>query len=183
MDFNTKIKYCLENILKEKQDIFLIDFDIRSNDSIKIVIDGDNGIKVQDCIKISKAIKSKIDEENKNFSIEVTSPGIGENLKISRQYKNNVGRDLELKLDDGTFIDGKLKKANDKKNLGAIGPVLISEKGSIQQSYWRYPSLINTILSIFHLDFFTSELKSVPQNRLFRGIDHLRQAKVGRRGR
>ena len=115
MDFNTKIKYCLENILKEKQDIFLIDFDIRSNDSIKIVIDGDNGIKVQDCIKISKAIKSKIDEENKNFSIEVTSPGIGENLKISRQYKNNVGRDLELKLDDGTFIDGKLKKANDKK--------------------------------------------------------------------
>ena len=115
MDFNTKIKYCLENILKEKQDIFLIDFDIRSNDSIKIVIDGDNGIKVQDCIKISKAIKSKIDEENKNFSIEVTSPGIGENLKISRQYKNNVGRDLELKLDGGTFIDGKLKKANDKK--------------------------------------------------------------------
>ena len=115
MDFNTKIKYCLENILKEKKDIFLIDFDIRSNDSMKIVIDGDNGIKVQDCIKISKAIKSKIEEENKNFSIEVTSPGIGENLKISRQYKNNVGRDLELKLDDGTFIDGKLKKANDKK--------------------------------------------------------------------
>ena len=115
MDFNTRIKYYLENLLEEYPDIFLIDFDIRSNDSIKIIIDGDNGIKVQDCIRISKALRNKIEEENKNFSIEVTSPGIGENLKISRQYKNNVGRDLELKLDDGTFIDGKLKKANDKK--------------------------------------------------------------------
>ena len=115
MDFNTRIKYYLENLLEEYPDIFLIDFDIRSNDSIKIIIDGDNGIKVQDCIRISKAVRNKIEEENKNFSIEVTSPGIGENLKISRQYKNNVGRDLELKLDDGTFIDGKLKKANDKK--------------------------------------------------------------------
>ncbi len=115
MDFNTRIKYYLENLLEEYPDIFLIDFDIRSNDSIKIIIDGDNGIKVQDCIRISKALRNKIEEENKNFSIEVTSPGIGENLKISRQYKNNIGRDLELKLDDGTFIDGKLKKANDKK--------------------------------------------------------------------
>ena len=115
MDFNTRIKYYLENLLEEYPDIFLIDFDIRSNDSIKIIIDGDNGIKVKDCIRISKAVRNKIEEENKNFSIEVTSPGIGENLKISRQYKNSVGRDLELKLDDGTFIDGKLKKANDKK--------------------------------------------------------------------
>ena len=90
MDFNTRIKYYLENLLEEYPDIFLIDFDIRSNDSIKIIIDGDNGIKVQDCIRISKALRNKIEEENKNFSIEVTSPGIGENLKISRQYKNNL---------------------------------------------------------------------------------------------
>ena len=134
MDFNTRIKYYLENILEEDPDIFLIDVDIRSNDSIKIVIDGDNGIKVQDCIKISRAIKTKIEEEDKNFSIEVTSPGIGENLKISRQYKNNLGRDLELKLDDGTFIDGKLKKASDKKIELEISEINSKSKG---EKYFR----------------------------------------------
>ena len=134
MDFNTRIKYYLENLLEEYPDIFLIDFHIRSNDSIKIIIDGDNGIKVQDCIRISKALRNKIEEENKNFSIEVTSPGIGENLKISRQYKNNVGRDLELKLDDGTFIDGKLKKANDKKIELEISGINSKSKG---EKYFR----------------------------------------------
>ena len=151
MDFNTRIKYYLENILEENPDIFLIDVDIRSNDSIKIVIDGDNGIKVQDCIKISRAIKTKIDEEDKNFSIEVTSPGIGENLKTSRQYKNNLGRDLELKLDDGTFIDGKLKKANDKKIELEISGINSKSKGE------KYPRVEKE--SYYYKDIKQARLK------------------------
>ena len=115
MSFNDKIKYYLEKILEEKPNIFLIDIHFRRDNSIKIIIDSDNGIKVKDCIEISKAIKNKISQGNENFSVEVSSPGVGENLKISRQYINNIGRDLEIKLDDGTFVDGKLKNANQEK--------------------------------------------------------------------
>jgi len=76
---------------------------------------------------------------------------------INQGVKKARGKYLFILNPDTLLVEDSLRKliekANDKKNLGAIGPVLISEKGSIQQSYWRYPSLINTILSIFHLDF------------------------------
>ncbi|MEE3034439.1 MAG: ribosome assembly cofactor RimP [Bacteroidota bacterium] len=112
MNLSNKVKYFLEKVLEEKPDLFLIKIDVRGNNSVKIIVDGDNGIKVKDCVEISKRIKNQINNEYEDFSIEVSSPGVGEDLKISRQYINNVGRDLEIRLEDGTFLDGKLKNVN-----------------------------------------------------------------------
>ena len=46
-----------------------------------------------------------------------------------------------------------LKKADDIHELGALGPQLINENGIKQQSFWKEPTLTNTLLSISHLDF------------------------------
>jgi GT2 family glycosyltransferase len=45
-------------------------------------------------------------------------------------------------------------------HVGIVGPKLISTDGNIQQSYWKYPTLISTILSIYHLDFLNKNKNS-----------------------
>ena len=94
----------------------MIDIYTRKDNSVKIIVDGDNGVSVKDCIEISRAIKSEVGQSHEDFAIEISSPGIGETLKFSRQYINNIGRELEIKLDDGSFLNGKLKNA-DKKSI------------------------------------------------------------------
>jgi len=50
-------------------------------------------------------------------------------------------------------IDILIKKAKSIKELFILGPALISKEGFKHQSYWRKTSLLNTILSLCHLDF------------------------------
>ena len=73
---------------------------------------GDNGVALQDCIDISRAIESNLDREEQDFSLEVASVGVGSPLKLIRQYKKNVGRTLIVKT--GTeIIEAELVEAND----------------------------------------------------------------------
>mgnify|MGYP003599470867 FL=1 len=83
-------------------------------DAFKIIVslDGDNGVALQDCIDISRAIESNLDREEQDFSLEVASVGVGSPLKLIRQYKKNVGRTLIVKT--GTeIIEAELVEAND----------------------------------------------------------------------
>ena len=42
------------------------------------------------------------------FSLELSSPGIDEPLKMHRQYLKNKGREVEVTLQDDTKKEGKL---------------------------------------------------------------------------
>jgi ribosome maturation factor RimP len=48
-----------------------------------------------------------------NFSLEVSSAGIEEPLKMIRQYKKNIGRLVEVVLNDETRYEGKLISVED----------------------------------------------------------------------
>ena len=88
--------------------------DLTITDAFKIIVslDGDNGVALQDCIDISRAIESNLDREEQDFSLEVASVGVGSPLKLIRQYKKNVGRTLIVKT--GTeIIEAELVEAND----------------------------------------------------------------------
>ena len=112
MTFKDKVNGLVAQGLLEKPSIFLIDLIITDSFKIIVNLDGDNGVALQDCIDISRAIENNLDREEQDFSLEVASVGVGSPLKMVRQYKKNVGRTLIVKLATET-IEAELVEAND----------------------------------------------------------------------
>jgi ribosome maturation factor RimP len=112
MTFKEKVNALVEEALSERPSVFLIDLTITDAFKVIVSLDGDNGVALQDCIDVSRAIESNLDREEQDFSLEVASVGIGSPLKMIRQYKKNVGRTLIVKT--GTeIIEAELVEAND----------------------------------------------------------------------
>lgn len=111
------LKNQVENLLnaglEEDESLFLIDFSITGDNKINVVIDGDNGVTVSDCIKISRAIEHNLDREEVDFSLEVASAGATAPLVLPRQYKKNIGRKMAVETSDGKY-EGNLTAVNDE---------------------------------------------------------------------
>lgn len=112
MAFKEKVRELLETVLKEKPSVFLIDLTVTDAFKIIVALDGDNGVQLQDCIDISRAIEHNLDREEQDFSLEVASVGVGSPLKLVRQYVKNIGRTLIVKLATET-IEAQLVDANE----------------------------------------------------------------------
>jgi ribosome maturation factor RimP len=99
-------------------DIFLVDIKIKPTNNIKIYLDADSGLGIERCIKINRALYKIMEEmgiyPDGNFSLEVSSPGIDEPLKNQRQYAKNVGREVEVKMNDDSIKTGKLVAATEQ---------------------------------------------------------------------
>lgn len=106
-----KVKDLLDKALKERPDLFLIDLSILDDNQIRVVIDGDNGVLVEDCIFISRAIEHNLDREEQDFSLEVTSSGASTPLQNIRQYKKNIGRILKVKTSSAE-LEGMLTQSD-----------------------------------------------------------------------
>jgi ribosome maturation factor RimP len=102
-----QVETLLTDALAERPDLFLINWEINNENHIKIIIDGDQGVRVQDCIDISRAVEHNLDREAWDFSIEVLSAGVTEPLEQKRQYQKNIGRVLKVKLQDQE-VEGEL---------------------------------------------------------------------------
>ncbi len=111
--FKNTVKSLLENGLNERPDLFLIDFKVLEDNSIKVVIDGDKGVLVEDCMFISRAIEHNLDREEQDFSLEVTSAGASEPFTQIRQYKKNIGRTISITTLDDQNYEAKLEEANE----------------------------------------------------------------------
>ena len=107
------VKELLDAGLAEDESLFLIDFSISPDNKINVVIDGDNGVTVADCIKISRSIEHNLDREEVDFSLEVASAGATEPMKLPRQYKKHIGRKLAVETVE-TKYEGNLTAANDE---------------------------------------------------------------------
>jgi len=110
--FKTTVKELLETALEERQDLFLIDFSIQGDNQIKVIIDGDNGVLVEDCMFVSRAIEHNLDREEQDFGLEVMSAGATAPLVHTRQYKRHVNRVLDVKT-ASEQIEGILTEATD----------------------------------------------------------------------
>ena len=112
MTFKEKVSELLQAGLASKPSLFLIDLSINESNKIIVTLDGDNGVTLQDCIDVSRAIEHNLDREEQDFSLEVASAGVSSPLKIARQYKKNIGRTLKVKTATET-IEAPLTDAND----------------------------------------------------------------------
>ena len=96
-------------------DIFLVSIKIKPTNNYKVYIDADSGLGIEKCTRINRALYKQIEENglhpDGNFSLEVSSPGVDEPLKLLRQYKKNIGRNVEVTLLDGIKKEGLLKEA------------------------------------------------------------------------
>ena len=110
-----KVKKLLDKALEDNKSLFLIEFKISEGNQIKVIIDGDQGVTVNDCIAVSRAIEHNIDREETDFSLDVASAGVSEPLSMPRQYKKNVGRILKVKTQNNEILEGKLTKVDDNE--------------------------------------------------------------------
>ena len=113
MTFKDKVIALLNQGLSEKPSVFLIDLTITESMKIIVTLDGDQGVTLQDCIDISRAIEQNLDREEQDFSLEVASAGVSTPLKLVRQYKKNIGRVLKVKTATDT-IEAVLSEANEE---------------------------------------------------------------------
>ena len=106
------IEALIAKLLPATEDIFLVSVRIKPTNNIKVFLDADTGLNIDKCVKINRAMYRTIEEEgwfpDGNFSLEVSSPGIDEPLKLIRQYIKNIGRNVEITLIDETKKEGKL---------------------------------------------------------------------------
>ncbi|MEO5891759.1 MAG: ribosome maturation factor [Ferruginibacter sp.] len=111
------IENLISELLSDTSDTFLVSVSIKPTNNIKVFLDADSGLSIDKCVKINRAMYRTIEEKgwypDGNFSLEVSSPGIEEPLKMFRQYKKNIGRNVEVILNDDTKQEGKLVGASE----------------------------------------------------------------------
>ncbi|MFD2588435.1 ribosome assembly cofactor RimP [Croceitalea marina] len=111
--FKDKVTELLNKALEENKSLFLIDFTIDGGNKIRVILDGDEGVSLSDCMAVSRAIEHNLDREEEDFSLEVTSAGATSPLVLPRQYKKNIGRKLEVKTSEETF-EGNLTATSEE---------------------------------------------------------------------
>lgn len=116
-----------EALLQGHPSHFLVEIRIKPTNNIKVFIDADEGMPLSELIQYNRKLYKDIEESglypDGNFSLEVSSPGLDEPLKLHRQYKKNIGRYVEVLLNDTTKVEGKLLEATED------GIVLEIERG------------------------------------------------------
>lgn len=105
------VEALLEEALAGRPDLFLIELKVSPDQSIKVTLDGDRGVNLQDCMDISRAVEHSLDREEFDFSLEVGSAGAGAPLLLPRQYGQHLGRTLEV-VHEGTKTEGTLLAAD-----------------------------------------------------------------------
>jgi len=107
----------VQTLLTGDSGYFLVEVRIKPTNNVKVFIDGDQGISIEKCVQCNRALYKKLEESGLfptgDFSLEVSSPGLDEPLKLLRQYRKNIGRQVELVMQDGSKKEGRLLEVSE----------------------------------------------------------------------
>ena len=99
------------------------------------------------------AIKSQFSE----VKIYQNTENIGFSKAVNQGAETAIGKYIFILNPDTKLIEDSISILftflEKHETVAVAGPTLVTESGIKQQSYWKEPTLINTILSIYHLDF------------------------------
>ena len=129
MQVEKRVIELVEEKIADRPELFLVEVKMLPNHKLIIHVDGDQGISIQDCAAISRHVGFHLEEENiidKAYNLEVSSPGVGEPLKLNRQYAKNIGRELSIKLQNGEKLEGELLSVDENS---IVIEAKIKEKG------------------------------------------------------
>jgi ribosome maturation factor RimP len=110
------VERMIEGLLADDPQYFLVEVKIRPTNNIKVFLDGDKGISIEKCVAYNRQLYKMLEISDlfppDDFSLELSSPGLDEPLKLLRQYHKNTGRKVEVLLKDGLKIEGELKEVS-----------------------------------------------------------------------
>lgn len=133
--------------IADREDLFLVGVKMHSSGKLEVLVDGDQGISIQDCSAISRHLGGLLEEEGliqHAYRLEVSSPGVDAPLTSERQYRKNIGRNVQLKLQEERTMEGQLL---DVTATDIIIAEKVKEKGKkayIQQHTIPFDDIITT---------------------------------------
>ena len=90
-----------------------------SRQLLRVVVDGDGGISLDDIAEVSQAVSAALDETNAMgeaaYDLEVTSPGVSRPLTLPRHWRRAVGRLVIVPLKDGSKLTGRITQADESE--------------------------------------------------------------------
>jgi len=119
MSIEDQIEQRVNRLIGTEPDVFLVEVRIKPTNNVKVFLDADNGISIERLVQFNRRLYKEFEEEqvfpNNDFSLEISSPGLDEPLKLNRQYKKNIGRFVEVVQTDGARTEGKLISAEEEQ--------------------------------------------------------------------
>ena len=100
-----------------KGDYYLVDVEMTADDRIVIEIDHSDGVWIEDCADLSRFLQEKLGDELGDYELEVGSAGIGQPFKVMQQYRNHIGKEVEVLQKDGKKLQGILKSVGDDETF------------------------------------------------------------------
>ena len=102
----------VDEFLKDHPDLFLVELKVSTSNKIAVFLDGDQGVPVSNCIELSRFIENKLDRDQEDFELEVSSVGVSKPLVMPRQFMKNTGREIEFTTSAGEKIKATLTEAD-----------------------------------------------------------------------
>lgn len=93
--------------------IYVVDIRVSNGNAIVVEIDDVDGLKIDDCVKVSRHIERSLDRDIEDFKLDVSSPGMGKPFKVRKQYEKNKGKKVRVKQSTGESVEGLLKAVDD----------------------------------------------------------------------
>ncbi|MBO7221019.1 MAG: ribosome assembly cofactor RimP [Alistipes sp.] len=125
----------------EGSDMFVVDCTIAPDNTIEIILDSDTRVSIDACAMLNHAIGEKFDRDVEDYSLTVASAGIGEPLKLVRQYKKLVGNSVEVLLKSGVKILATLDDVTEENITLSYDEAVVVEgkkKKQIQRTTHTY---------------------------------------------
>ena len=137
------VKSLVEEWLEGK-DYFLVDVEISSDNKIVVEIDHADGVWIEDCVELSRFIEDRLNRDEEDYELEVGSAGLGQPFKVPQQYRNFIGKEVEVLTDEGKKVKGVLTSVD-----GNDFTVTVEEKVRIEGK--KRPEL-QTVEKTFQMD-------------------------------
>ena len=112
MDISKLIEIVEEHL--QDSDVFVVECTSTPSNEITLILDADSRVSIDTCVAVSRAVDAVFDRDVEDFSLTVTSAGIGEPLKLLRQYRKIIGSPIEVLLKDGIKILATLDDATEQ---------------------------------------------------------------------
>ena len=142
----------LEKVINEALDgtkMYLVTLKVSKDNIIEVALDSDEDITIDDCVAVNDAVLAAFDRDEEDYELTVGSYGISSPLLLPRQYRKNIGYEVEVLTADGRKLKGVLADADDegftltmmvkKKLEGKKRPELVEE-----QEHFNYNDIKQT---------------------------------------
>ena len=108
---------------------------------LRIYIDKESGIDLNDCEKVNDAVNDILDKENyikEQYFVEISSPGIERRLRKDKHLEQNISKNVEIKLfkkdnNGKKEYTGKLKAFNQEEIIIEADKEITIERKNIAQ--------------------------------------------------